>query len=94
MLHVTAHYSAVDIDKFNNHVVGKTNIPYHAKRRFPSPHQNMHYNKNFEAVGVLTGDKDFDSLRFRTTQTDYHNADKLRFGCSSVNPNPTTVWEK
>ena len=38
MLHVTAAYSAEDIDKFDTHVVGKTNIPYHAKRRFPSPH--------------------------------------------------------
>ena len=55
----------------------------------------MHYNKNFEALGTSTGDKDFDMLRFRTTQGEFHSASKIRFGGSnSLDPNPVTVYEK
>ena len=94
MHHVTKHYDATDIDKFNGNVTGKTNIVYHAKRRFPSPLQNMHYNKNFDAVGQATGNKEFDMMRFRTTQSEFHNAEKIRFGGHSLDPNPITVYEK
>ena len=44
MIHVTKHYDATDIDKFSSNVLGKSNIVYHPKKRFPSTLQNMHYN--------------------------------------------------
>lgn len=94
MIHVTKHYDATDIDKFHSNVNGKTNTVYHAKRRFPSPHQNMHYNKNFDAVGTSTGDKEFDMQRFRTTQGEFHSYGHTKFGGNRLNPNPITVYEK
>ena len=90
MLHVTQHFDAGDIDKFNESPFRKTNIVYHAKRRYPSSNVNMHYSTTFEAVGGTTGDKQLDDMRFRTTQRDEHNNDKIRFGMQA---NPKTVFE-
>lgn len=73
MLHVTHHFDAGDIDKFNESPFKKTNNVYHARRRFPSMHQNMHYSKTHEAVGAVIGDKELEDMRFRTTQMDTHN---------------------
>lgn len=50
----------------------------------------MHYSTTFEAVGGTTGDKQLDDMRFRTTQRDEHNNDKIRFGMQA---NPKTVFE-
>ena len=60
MLHVTQHFDAGDIDKLNNSPVGKSNIVYHAKKRFKEPSVNMHYSTTFEAVGGSTGDRELD----------------------------------
>ena len=57
MIHTTQHFDAGDIDKFNNSPFRRTNIVYHAKKRFTSPNINMHYSTTFEAVGGTTGDK-------------------------------------
>lgn len=80
MLHVTQHFDAGDIDKFNNSPVGKSNIVYHAKRRYPNNSVNMHYSTTFEAVGGSSGDPELDDQRFRTTQRDEHNSSKVAFG--------------
>ena len=90
MLHVTHHFDAGDIDKVDQSPFKKLVNVYHAKRRFPSMHQNMHYNKNHEAVGTIIGDRELESMRFRTTQMDTHNHDKIKFGRRA---NPPTVFE-
>ena len=51
----------------------------------------MHYNRNFEAVGTSSGDKDIDNLRFRTTNMDEHNTSKVKFG--NVEANPKTLYD-
>ena len=66
MLHVTGHFDACDIDKFNNSPISRTNAVYHAKKRFIAPHINMHYGKTFDAVGASSGDKTLDGMRFLT----------------------------
>ena len=69
MLHVTGFFDAGDIDKFNNSPT-KTNNVYHSKRRFPSPHINMHYHETHKLVGASSGSEAQDNMRFRTTQRD------------------------
>ena len=91
MLHVTHHFDAGDIDKFNESPFRRTNIVYHAKKRFKSPGENMHYTKTFDAVGTSTGDKELDNLRFRTTNRDEHSTEKVSF---VVDANPKTVYEQ
>ena len=90
MIHVTQHFDAGDIDKFNDSPFRRTNIVYHAKKRFTSPEINMHYSTTFEAVGGSTGNKQLDDMRFRTTNGDVLNNEAVRFG---MNANPKTVWE-
>ena len=91
MLHVTHHFDAGDIDKFNESPFRRTNIVYHAKKRFKSPGENMHYTKTFDAVGTSTGDKELDSMRFRTTNRAEHSPEKVSF---VVDANPQTVYER
>ena len=86
MIHTTQHFDAGDIDKFNNSPFRRTNIVYHAKKRFTSPNINMHYSTTFEAVGGTTGDKQLDDERFRTTNKDEHNSSKIGFGKMQANP--------
>ena len=45
-------------------------------------------------MGVTAGDREFDMLRFRTTQKEFHNESKIRFGGKLVDPNPVTVYER
>ena len=90
MLHVTQHYDAGDIDKHDQSPFKKSTIVYHPKRRFNSLHINMHYSQTFDAVGQSTGDKELDAMRFRTTQMDTHNEEKVKFG---VRANPSTCFE-
>ena len=52
---------------------------------------NTHYNRNFEAVGMTSGDKEIDNLRFRTTNMDEHNTAKVKFG---VEANPKTYCDQ
>ena len=80
MLHVTQHFDAGDIDKFVESPFKRTANVYHSKRRFESKAVNMHYATTFESVGGSTGDKQLDDLRFRTTQSDFHNNESVRFG--------------
>ena len=91
MLHVTHHFDAGDIDKFNESPFRRTNIVYHAKKRFKSPEVNMHYTKTFDAVGTSTGDKELDNMRFRTTNRAEHSPEKVSF---VVDANPKTVYEQ
>ena len=91
MLHVTQHYDAGDIDKHDKSPFKKSTIVYHPKRRFNSLHINMHYSQTFDAVGQSTGDKELDAMRFRTTQMDTHNDEKVKFG---VRANPPTMFEE
>ena len=60
MLHVTHHFDAGDIDKFNESPLARKTIVYHSKRRFPSSEVNMHYTTTFTAVGGSSGDKELD----------------------------------
>ena len=76
-MHVTQHFDAGDIDKFDHSPLKKTNIVYHAKKRFTQPNINMHYTTTFEAVGGSTGDKQLDDMRYRTTQREEHNTEKV-----------------
>ena len=91
-LHVTGHFDAGDIDKFDTNVVGRNNTVYHTKRRFMSPEVNMHLKETFRAVGESSGSKEIDDMRFRTTNRMEHNNEKVRFGGS--NANPPTVFEE
>ena len=72
-LHTTGHFTACDLDTYNNEVLGRRNTVYGSKRRFMSPAVNMHYGQTFVIVGEATGDKDFDDLRFRTTSRETFN---------------------
>ena len=92
MLHTTLHFDATDLDNYNESPLGRSKVVYGARKRFLSPDINMHYGKNFDAVGNATGDKDFDNLRFTTTQATHFSIDKIKFGARK-NPNPPTVWE-
>ena len=83
MLHVTAHFDAGDIDKFNDSPFKKSPNVYHSKRRYDQKGINMHYSTTFEAVGGSTGDKDLDNMRFRTTSKEVHNEEKVKFGAQS-----------
>ena len=78
MLHVTAHFDAGDLDKYNTSPMKKANIVYHSKRRFPSIENNMHYGTTFEAVGRNSGgDPELENMRFRTTHRDEHSNEKV-----------------
>lgn len=88
---MTSYFDAVDIDKFNNSPVARNNCIYHSKKRFRSPDVNMHYQQTTHAVGVSSGDRDIDNMRFTTTNMAEHNETKVRFGLK--NANPPTIYE-
>lgn len=90
MLHATSYMTGGDIDKCNESPFRRTNQLYHAKRRFPSIQVNMHYQKNFDAVGTSTGNKELDNMRFRTWNRDEHSTQKIQ---DRNRANPRTVFE-
>lgn len=90
-MHMTSYFDAGDIDKFNNSPVARNNCIYHAKKRFKSPDVNMHYSQTTHAVGVSSGDRDLDKMRFQTTNQMEHNETKVRFG--EKNANPPNIYE-
>ena len=51
----------------------------------------MHYGQTFTIVGEDTGDKDFDDLRFRTTNRDEFNFNKTKFGLQFPKPSRSTT---
>jgi len=91
MLHVTGHFNATDIDKFNGNPVNRNQGVYGSKKRFPSPDVNMHLGQSFHAVGVTSGDANLDNMRFRTTQREQFSIEKVKFGGKA---NPKTIYEQ
>ena len=45
-----------------------------------SPDINMHYGTSFTIVGEVSGNKDFDALRYRTTNKEQFNVGVTKFG--------------
>ena len=90
-VHLTSHFTAGDIDAYNESPIGRPQRVYTSKKRFPSPEVNKHLGQTVQLVGASCGDTELDNMRFRTTNRDQFSMEKIKFGKAA---NPETIYEK
>lgn len=90
-VHLTAHFTAGDIDAYNDSPIGRAQRVYRPKKRFLSPEINKHLGQTVVLVGASSGDAELDNMRFKTTNRDQFSIETIKFGKKA---NPETIFEK